>query len=92
MATLSQNGRLEVRLSKDKKALIDQAADLLGQSVSSFTVSTLVERARSVVDRHTVIKMSDSDRDRFLSLLDHPPAPNAALKRAAKRHGESVGT
>ncbi len=35
--------------------------------------------------------LSDRDRDRFLDLLDHPPAANAALKRAARkrtaRHG-----
>jgi hypothetical protein len=35
--------------------------------------------------------LSDRDRDIFLALLDNPPAPNAAFKRAAakykKRHG-----
>jgi hypothetical protein len=35
--------------------------------------------------------LSDRDRDRFLSLLDNPPPPNKALRRAAarykKRHG-----
>jgi uncharacterized protein (DUF1778 family) len=35
--------------------------------------------------------LSDRDRDRFLALLDNPPEPNAALRRAAakraKRHG-----
>jgi hypothetical protein len=35
--------------------------------------------------------LSDRDRDRFLDLLDHPPAANAALKRAAKKHGKSNG-
>jgi hypothetical protein len=35
--------------------------------------------------------LSDRDRDRFLALLDNPPKPNAALKKAArtlKRHGK----
>ena len=35
--------------------------------------------------------LSDRDRDRFLDLLDHPPAANAALKRAAKRHAKPHG-
>ncbi len=30
--------------------------------------------------------LSDRDRDVFVKLLAKPPAPNAALKRAAKRH------
>jgi uncharacterized protein (DUF1778 family) len=35
--------------------------------------------------------LSDRDRDRFLDLLDNPPAANAALKRAAKRHAKPHG-
>jgi hypothetical protein len=36
----------------------------------------------------TAAPLSDSDRDRFLDLLDNPPAANDALKRAAgKRAG-----
>jgi hypothetical protein len=35
------------------------------------------------------IPLSDRDRDRFLDLLDSPPAPNAALKRAAKRRAKN---
>jgi len=34
----------------------------------------------------TAAPLSDDDRDRFLELLDHPPGPNAALKRAARKH------
>ncbi len=30
--------------------------------------------------------LSDRDRDRFLDLLANPPAPTAALKKAATRH------
>src|SRR3954470_20199991 len=29
--------------------------------------------------------LSDADRDRFLQLLDQPPAPNVALRQAAAR-------
>jgi Protein of unknown function (DUF1778) len=35
--------------------------------------------------------LSDRDRDRFLELLDNPPKPNAALRRAAVRHAKSHG-
>jgi uncharacterized protein (DUF1778 family) len=30
--------------------------------------------------------LSDRDRDLFLSLLDHPPPPTPALKKAARKH------
>ena len=39
----------------------------------------------------TIPPLSDRDRDAFLALLDNPPEPNEALRRAAakywKRHG-----
>lgn len=39
----------------------------------------------------STLKLSTRDRDRFLALLDDPPAPNKAFRRAAarfkKRHG-----
>lgn len=39
----------------------------------------------------TAAPLSDRDRDRFLDLLDNPPAANAALKRAAARHAKPHG-
>jgi hypothetical protein len=35
--------------------------------------------------------LSDRERDRFLDLLDHPPKPAAALRRAASRAGRAKG-
>jgi len=37
------------------------------------------------------VPLSDHDRDRFLDLLDHPPKPSAALRRAAARHAKRHG-
>tara|TARA_B100000809_G_C14669190_1_gene362568 strand:- start:101 stop:358 length:258 start_codon:yes stop_codon:yes gene_type:complete len=82
--------RLDVRLAADHKNLIEQAADLLGQSVSAFTVSTLVREAEEVVERFGALQLSKRDRDAFLNALDNPPKPNARLKRAAKAHAAKV--
>jgi hypothetical protein len=35
--------------------------------------------------------LSDRDRDRFLEVLDNPPKPNAALRKAAARHAKNDG-
>ena len=51
-----------------------------------------VRRAKVVAEddlpfaEHTAFPLTDRDRDRFLDLLASPPAPTAALKKAAKRH------
>ena len=39
----------------------------------------------------TAAPLSDRDRDRFLELLDNPPAANVALKNAAKKHAKAHG-
>jgi len=35
--------------------------------------------------------LTDRDRDWFLKLLDNPPPPNSALKRAARKHAKRHG-
>ena len=42
--------RLNFRLPSNLKELIQEAAESLGQSVSDFAVSTLVQQARSVIE------------------------------------------
>jgi hypothetical protein len=39
----------------------------------------------------TVTPLSDRDRDRLLDLLDNPPAPTEALRRAAAKHRRRHG-
>ncbi|MCD4832050.1 MAG: DUF1778 domain-containing protein [Anaerohalosphaeraceae bacterium] len=90
MSTATPTTRLDVRLDSNRKNLIEQAAGLLGQTISAFTVSTLVREARDVVERFGTVSLSDRDRDAFLAALDNPPKPNARLKRALKAHGKLV--
>lgn len=51
-----------------------------------------VRRARVIAEddlafaEESATNLSDKDRDRFLSLIMNPPAPTAALKKAASRH------
>jgi hypothetical protein len=39
----------------------------------------------------SVTPLSDRDRDLFLAMLDNPPAPNEALRRAAAKHRKRHG-
>lgn len=91
MGATTHNTRLDVRLAADHKNLIEQAASLLGQSVSAFAVSTLVSEAGRVVEQSTAIRLSNRDRDIFLAVLDNPSEPNALLCKAAKHHATHIG-
>ena len=64
----------------------------MGQTVSDFAVSTLVQTARKVLHDQSVTTLSERDRKRFLALLDDPSAkPNKALIAAARRYKKQVG-
>ena len=81
------DARLNFRLPAALKETIEQAATHLGQTVSEFAVSTLVQTARHVIQEHNVTRLTDRDRDRLIALLDDAEArPNKALKAAAKRY------
>ena len=81
-----QSSRLDIRLTPETKSLIQEAAELQNQTITQFAVAALADAAGRVVTEHKQTVLTDRDRDRFLALLDAPPAPNKALKAAAKRY------
>ncbi len=86
----SSEDRLDFRLTSEHRALIEKAAAYSGESLTGFAVSTLVSEARRIVQEHETVTLSASDRDRFLALLDNPPAPPDTLRRAAQRHQDLI--
>jgi uncharacterized protein (DUF1778 family) len=92
MTTSPKNDRLDLRLPAGQKRLIEQAAEWLGQPVSSFVLGVVLPRASEVLRDRDVTTLSERDRDRFLELLDDADAaPNEALIRAAERYRDQIG-
>ncbi|HSG69208.1 MAG TPA: DUF1778 domain-containing protein [Planctomycetaceae bacterium] len=90
MSTGSES-RINVRLDSELKQLIEEAAAALGQTVTEFTVSTVVREARQVIHDAHVTELSNRDRDRFLSALNAADSkPNPALKTAARRYKQRM--
>jgi uncharacterized protein (DUF1778 family) len=86
------DARLNFRLPAELKQTIEEAAACTGQSVSDFAVSTLVRTARDVIEQEKVTRLSNRDRDVFVSLLDDENArPNEALRAAARKYKSSRG-
>ena len=78
--------RLEARLNAEQKELIQRAADLLGRSLTDFVVSSSQDAARKIIREHEMIRLTIKESKRFVEALLHPPEPNAAVKKAAKRY------
>jgi uncharacterized protein (DUF1778 family) len=84
--TEAATARLEARISKAQKSLIERAAELRGQSVTDFVRDSLQQAAIRTVEEHNVIRLTLDQQQRFVEALLNPPAPNAALRAAAARY------
>jgi len=76
--------RITARVSDDVRNTLEQAAELLGATVNQFVVQAAYVEAQRVIERESVIRLSQEDAHRVLALLDRPPKPNKRLKAAVK--------
>ena len=81
----TKTDRLEMRLTPENKELLEQAAAALGQPLTSFALSLLIERARAILEQRNRTTLSIRDGRRFMRILDDSE-PSAALKAAARRY------
>jgi len=82
--------RITARVSNRVRDTLEQAAELLGATVNQFVVQTAYEEAQRIIERESVIRLSQQDARKILSLLDHPPKPNRLLTDAVKKFKGTV--
>jgi len=82
--------RITARVSKSVRNTLEQAAELLGANVNQFIVQTAYMEAQRVIERESVIRLSQRDAQKVLSLLDNPPKPNKRLKQAVRQFKGTV--
>ena len=82
--------RITARVSGSVRATLEQAAELLGATVNQFVVQTAYQEAQRILERESVIRLSQKDARKILSLLDSPPKPAKALKSAVKDYKACV--
>lgn len=76
--------RITARVSGKVRVTLEQAAELLGATVNQFVVQTAYQEAQRVIERESVIRLSQEDARKVLSLLDHPPRAGKRLKDAVR--------
>lgn len=76
--------RITARVSDRVRDTLEQAAELLGATVNQFVVQTAYVEAQRVLERESVIRLSQEDAHKVLVLLDNPPKPNKRLRAAVK--------
>lgn len=91
MATAARTERLDARVSREEKEMIETAANLRGTSFSDFVRMVTKEAALKTIREHEVLTLSEESRRVFVEALLNPPKPNAKLIAAARRLRQEVG-
>ena len=72
--------RINIRSTVDAKNVIEQAANLLGLSVSSFMLQSSFERAKELLKSNYELKVNNADRDMLMNMLENPRPANDEMK------------
>lgn len=91
MDTKNDDTRIDFRLTRQAKAVIEEAAALSGQSLTEFAASTLLEKANQILNAKHMRSLSERDALIFLQLLESAPRPSQALREAASWYKDNLG-
>ncbi|MBT1513264.1 DUF1778 domain-containing protein [Bradyrhizobium sp. SRL28] len=82
--------RLEARIPTALYEVMERAAQLRGLTMTAYVTSVMVSDARHTIEESSSIKLSRDDQAAFAKALIEPPAPNAKLVAAARRHAALI--
>lgn len=84
--TPTRDARLDLRMTADNRALISEAAQLNGTSLSDYVMSVVVRAARRDVLQARVLRLDPGAWDEFVAVLDAPDTEAmTALRSRATR-------
>lgn len=88
--TVMRDERLDARVTREEKEMIETAASLRGTSASDFIRMATREAARNTIREHEVLTLNEEARRVFVEALLNPPKPNARAIAAARRLKEEI--
>lgn len=83
--------RVEARVTRQQKRLLERAAALEGRSLTDFVLTTAEAAAAETISRHQLLKLTPEDQEVFADKLLNPPTPNRALRVAVARYRSAQG-
>jgi uncharacterized protein (DUF1778 family) len=74
--------RFDLKMDATEKALLSQAAALMGTTMASFVRTAAKEKAGELLERQSRLTLSQRDFESVTAAINTAFAPNAALKSA----------
>jgi uncharacterized protein (DUF1778 family) len=85
IATVMRDERLDARVTREEKEMIETAASLSGTSASDFIRTATRQAALNAIREHELLTLNDEARRVFVEALLNPPKPNEKAIAAARR-------
>lgn len=78
-------GSINLRVERQTRLLIDEAAAALGKTRTQFMIDSARTLAVDTLLDQRLITLDPAGHDAFIDVLDNPPAPGARLKALLRR-------
>ena len=79
---MAASARVDLKLDKQDKALLAEAATLMGTTMAGFVRSAAKEKAREIIDQETRLTLTRRDFNAFSAALNRTFTPNQPLQEA----------
>ncbi|MEI6334221.1 MAG: DUF1778 domain-containing protein [Methylococcaceae bacterium] len=83
--------RITARVDTHTQELLSQAAIISGMSsINAFVLSAAVEKAKQIMERECLLKLSQRDAMALINALNKPTQSHLRLQQAAKRYDSKI--
>lgn len=79
---MNKMARMEFKVSTNNKDIFEQAAKMMGVSLTEFGIRAMTSFAKKVTTEKNIVKLSLDQQETFFNALANPEKPNNALKTA----------
>lgn len=87
---MTKDERLTVRVTQEQLDLFKDIAEIQGQTVSDFAITTLTSRAHDIMAERRVFSITGERWDELMSRLDERPVARPNLADALRMHAKQV--
>lgn len=84
--TDTKQERINLRLRRNAKRMLERAASVEGKTLSSFILSSALARAEKTIHKYEVLTLNGQDSGAFFKALAKPVRFNDTLTAAFKEH------
>jgi uncharacterized protein (DUF1778 family) len=89
-AVSKRTERLDARVTKEEKRVVETAANLRGISVTDLMRTAITDAANKIIRENEILTLSERERQAFVQALVNPAPPNDAAIAAVRRYRREV--